>query len=456
MPTAQENAENWQQLVNKGKDAGRSKNVDASAEYFLSAYHQSKEFPETDPRRGQSAYFLAFTRYVQKKNLEAVKLFNEYLQYPASGAEDLQKQAQVHSLLGSIYFGYEQMHDAEIHIQKSLELESQCLGASWENQQFLASILMMQKKFEQAISPLESLFEHLKNNPLEAQKIAVMLAYAHKQLGDFKGEMFWQKKNLGLREQLNPTPITDISLSEQSNELPEGWGLDQLGHFLEASRRNELSTFVHKPDSYKELSALNDRFIENRKSLVLALTHIVRAKYTSKFSDIELKPEDWLEVYFYLRCHASFTAAVRLGLSAQGPETYMVLRGCIENALYAWHVSSDLTLKRIWLDRHKDEDSNKAVKKNFAIGDMKRKLLEANSHLGKAVNTIYDETIDRGAHPNVMAFLDNAGQSNSEGTLLLSVTTLNPGQLDELLAATATVGNLVFEIYKLIYPDLID
>jgi hypothetical protein len=317
---------------------------------------------------------------------------------------------------------------------------------------------MMQKKYQEAIPALIALFEYQEKVDLqEAQKVAVMIAFAHKQMNDEKGELFWQKRNLGLHEQIRPTPTSNLPLPIPPNELPEGWGLDQLGHFLEACRHNELTTFVQKPELYSELSTINERFIANRKSMVLAMTKVIITQNSGvDFSEVKLQPEEWLEVYFYLRCHASFAAGVRLALSAQVPETYMVLRGCIENALYAWHVSTNEKLKRIWLDRHNDDASAKAVKKQFQIGEMKRNLSEKDSALGARVNTMYDESIDKGAHPNVMAFLSSAVQKNADGTLILTVNTLSPDQLDDILNATIGTGNLVFEIYKLIYPNLID
>lgn len=458
MPNDKKQTERWELLVKRGKDAGRNKDIAASAEYFAAAYELSKSFARIDPRRGESAYFLAFTKYLTGNSSEAIRLFNEYLKHPAdkTGGED--RCAHVHSLLGAIYFGSEEMEQAENHIRKSIEMETDKGSPSKENQQFLASILMLQKEYNQAIPVLTELFEYKEKVDLqEAQKVAVMIAFAHKQLNDEKGELIWQKKNLGLHEQISPASFSNPAHPQAPSEMPEGWGLDPLGHFLEACRRNELASFANEPELYAQLSAINDRFIANRKNMVIALTKlIVQEKPDMDFAEISLEPEEWLVVYFYLRCQAAFAAAARLALTAQAPETFMVLRGCIENALYAWHISTDEKLKRIWLDRHESEEAAKAVKKQFAIGDMKRSLLNRDSELGTKVNLIYDETIDKGAHPNVKAFLSNAAQTNADGSLILAVSTLNPEHLEDLLNATISTGNLIFDIYKLIYPDLID
>lgn len=448
----------WEKFVAKGKDAGRSKNIASSAQYFLEAYKVSKTFRKNDSRRGESAYFLGFTRYLENKSIEAARLLNEYLEYPAEETGGAERYAHVHSLLGAIYFGASELDKAKDHIETALKLERALFGESWENHQFLVSILMTQKHYKEAIPHLEFLLKHQERNNLEeAQKVAVMLAFAHKQLRDEKGEMQWQKESLAIRERLNPTTITNLPHPPAPHELPEGWGLDQLSHFIEACRRNELYSFVHKSDTYKQLNALNDRFIENRKSLVLALIKRVdKFTKTKEFSDIELEPTEWLEVYFFLRCHASYSGAVRLAMSAQVPEAFMLLRGCLENALYAWHVSTNSELKDIWLARNENKKAYNLVREKFAIGAILRSIAERNEQLGRSVSVAYNDTIDEGAHPNVRTFLKNAAQRNSEGVLLLSVGTLDPDQVDYILEKSIAIGLIVFEIFKLTYPNLID
>lgn len=448
----------WETLVALGKEAGRNKDITSSAQHFFDAYEVSRTFEKQDPRCGESAYFLAFTRYLQHKTIEGTRLFNEYLRYPPEHTGGPERYAHVLSLLGAIYFGSDELDEAERHIRAALALEKKLSGESWENHQFLVSILMVQKRYREAIPHLESLLNHQEQVSIEeAQKVAVMLAFAHKQLGDEEGELHWQKKNLELRERMCPTPPSNPPLPPLPNELPEGWGLDQLSHFIEACRQNELYCFVHREELYRQLSAVNERFIKNRKNLVLALIKSVdKFAGTAKLAEIELEPREWLEVYFFLRCYASFSGAARLAMSAQVPEAFMLLRGCIENALYAWHVSTDSNLKTIWLARHKDKKARDLVSSSFAIGPIQRSLTAKDQNVGRAVSTAYNETIDEGAHPNVKTFLDSAAQRNNEGVLLLSVSVLNPDQGDYILEKTIATGQLVFDIFTLIYPGVID
>ena len=58
---------NWDELVAAGKEFGKARNLQASAQKFQEAYDLSRSFSHTDDRRAESAYFLAYARYVQKQ-----------------------------------------------------------------------------------------------------------------------------------------------------------------------------------------------------------------------------------------------------------------------------------------------------------------------------------------------------------------------------------------------------
>ena len=321
----------------------------------------------------------------------------------------------------------------------------------------LGTIKMLEHKYAEAIPLLEMAYNVQEHSNIEsAQKLCVQLAFAHKELGDTAGEMKWQKANLKMRD-LKTAFTTEKNELIINTEVPDGWSNDSLSHFFEGSRQNELATFVKKPDEYKELRKINDRFMENRKNLILSIIPTINERYKDvAFENIELEPEEWLEAFFYLRTHASFAGAARLGLSAQMPEMYMLLRGCIENAIYGFYVWKKSELKTIWLKRNDSEADKEAMKEKFTVSKIKRTLGEVDSNLRDEIMQMYEETIDQGAHPNVKAFVDHAVQKNVDGALSLAVSILNPDQLDSALANLTKTGELVLRVFKAMYPNLID
>ena len=445
----------WQALVSEGKEAGRRRDLHDSASKFQDAYDVSRSFEQNDPRRGESAYYLAYARYIEQKPDVAIALFEESLEYMLTDKSLAPRCSQIHSILAAIYFGLSQLDEAEKHIRSSMKIEEQLSQESWENIQMLASILMIQKNYREAVPLLEKLVDvYREKAPTQAVKTLQILAYAQHELGNSDEEMRWQKEMLRVRESYSLAQIERIELPD---EMPEGWGLDRITHFIEAARQNEIASFHNQKELFDQLLALNERFWNTRRNLTLQMADVIDRKHPSKpFDKVTLDPEDWLELYFFMRVHSSFLGAIRLALSAQCPEAYTLLRGVIENAQYAFYVSTDENLKRVWLDRHKDAAARKEVRKKFGGAQIGEALQAKDAALATRVADLYDDTIDLGAHPNVKAFIANAVQRNQKGEIILSVAYLNPGELQDLLVRTLEVGNVVLDVFRAIFPKLVD
>lgn len=448
-------AERWQKLVSEGKNAGRQRDLRRSASKFQDAYDVSRSFDNDDPRRGESAYYLAYARYIEQKPEVATGLFEEALEYMLPDESQAQRSGQIHSILAAIYFGLSELDEAERHIRASMKLGEELSQESWENVQMLASIMMIKKNYKEAVPLLEKLVSIYRDkSPTELPKTLQILAYAQSELGNAEEETRWQKEILRVRESQSTGQITKIDLPE---EMPEGWGLDRITHFIEAARQNEIASFHNQRDLFEKLLRLNDRFWTTRRNLTIHMADVIEKKHPGKsFDQLKLDPEDWLELYFFMRAHSTFLGAVRLALSAQCPESYTLLRGVIENAQYAFYVSTDETLKRTWLDRHKDEAARKEVRKKFGPSRIGEALEARDPALASRVADLYDETIDLGAHPNVKAFLSNAVQTNKRGEITLSVAYLNPGDLEDLLHRILDVGDVVLAVFRAIFPKLVD
>ena len=101
-----------------------------------------------------------------------------------------------------------------------------------------------------------------------------------------------------------------------SRTSPRGWGDDKLSTFMDAGLNNIYASFTKLREELRLLSDVNDAFYRVAEHL----TH----------------PPDWFVALFLLRAHSSYLGGAQLALAGQLPEAYTLLRGCLENALYAF------------------------------------------------------------------------------------------------------------------------
>jgi len=106
-------------------------------------------------------------------------------------------------------------------------------------------------------------------------------------------------------------------------ELPDNWQSDSISSFISDAFNNSVATITN----FRELPIIqilikiNDLFLRSNKIKCHPLKEV-------------LLPN------FFVRAHSAFLAATRLATSGQVVETYMVARGCLENALYALFIRS--------------------------------------------------------------------------------------------------------------------
>ncbi len=121
---------------------------------------------------------------------------------------------------------------------------------------------------------------------------------------------------------------------------PPQWGEDNLSFFIENAIENTFATFHNKKQEYKFLKDIDECFQELIPNLIN-------------------RPEV-MPIMLMARSHSSFRGAARLALSGQCAETFVLLRSCIECAMYALRIYKTPQLEEVWLRRHDDE---KALKK---------------------------------------------------------------------------------------------
>ncbi len=450
------NNEKWATLITEAKAAGVSKNTLLAESKFEDAYEISRSFQPSDPRRGEIAYYLAYARFVNKKGILAIALFEESLEFMLKTPSQAKQCTMIYSIIGAIYYDLGDFEKAEQHIRNSLDLEDRYSFSSQENPQLLISILMGQNRYLEAIPYLEKQVVSFQDNDTVAKKqILQLLCFAHHELGNSEEELKWKKEILVANEaSQNGTQVDAIEIPEIA---PAGWGYDRITHFIETSRQIEFATFDRNRADFKRLLEINERFWTGRRNLALHLADIIQNNHKGKsFDSICFEEAELLELFFFLRAHASFLGAVRLCLSAQAPESFALLRCCLENAQYCFYVSTDPILKQIWLNRHASKEAFKLVRNKFSNSKIEAALKQRDSGLGQTVCDLYNVTIDFGAHPNVKTFMANAFQTNSNGQIIFAVTYLNSGQIDQVTARTIEVGHTALSVFKHVFPNLVE
>src|SRR4029077_18562151 len=125
-------------------------------------------------------------------------------------------------------------------------------------------------------------------------------------------------------------------------------------NFIEDAHHNAKATSVNFPAEYKLLSDIDKLFCEV----------ISRLGQSS-----ELLPG-----FFVFRAHSSFRGAAGFCLAGQVAEAYMLLRSCLENALYGLYVAGNEDRQEIWLRRHVSEASLRRVRNEFTIANVLNNL----------------------------------------------------------------------------------
>ena len=168
----------------------------------------------------------------------------------------------------------------------------------------------------------------------------------------------------------------------EPNRTP-GLPSDSLGKFLADAHHNAAATIANLRPQYDALAAI-DRV------------------YCDMIENLNQTPE-FVAGFFLIRTHSSFRGAARMCISGQVAETYMVLRSCLESALYGLYVAGDTNRQETWLRRHDDDASRRRVRNEFTIRNVLNHLQSIDAQTHDIAQSLYDRTIDYGGHPNERA-----------------------------------------------------
>jgi hypothetical protein len=117
--------------------------------------------------------------------------------------------------------------------------------------------------------------------------------------------------------------------------------------------------------------------------------------------DIEMSPT---QAFLSMHAFMIHLSAVRMALSGHAAATFPLFRTAVESACYAYVISEDDALERIWSDRHKSDEALRKCRKHFtpAVSEAARSIEATQPEKGFAawLNECYQSAIDFGAHPN--------------------------------------------------------
>ena len=204
----------------------------------------------------------------------------------------------------------------------------------------------------------------------------------------------------------------------------------------------EFKSFIHKSTS-NELSILDQEnpFYE----LIINVDYLFRqCLKTSKLDGNEVVK------ILIAQSHSYYLNASRMVMSGAVPEAFMLSRGVLESALYAFYIVNDFELGELWLTR---SDNKKIFREKFTIRKILDKLNCDNSELKAQVNEAYDSSIDFGAHPNGTAISSNIRISSTIRQKQIHFSYLSDDELNLAHCFQETIKNGILALEILSQSD---
>lgn len=221
---------------------------------------------------------------------------------------------------------------------------------------------------------------------------------------------------------------------QNNKSFPPQWSEDYLTNFIQMANDNTIATFVNLKAWWNKLTEINSGF--------------------KKIADNLNNTQNILSSFFLLRSHSAFLAAIRLSSSGQVPESYMVLRGCLEFALYGFYLYKKPDKTGMWLNR--DRGSRSDVIREFRPQKMIGVLKKHDAIIGEAASTLYEHTIGWGAHPNEKAITLNQEIVKETGGYIFNNIYLHEGNsavAQICLKKTAQTGVCSLSIFRLVFKE---
>lgn len=232
------------------------------------------------------------------------------------------------------------------------------------------------------------------------------------------------------------TVITNLTAPiEMKLPPPPEWANDKITEFIEVTKENSYATFVKCKKEFSALVEIDDLFRE-----------AIKAAHNCK---------PYFAFLFILKSHSAFLGAVKLALGTQIPESHMVIRGALENALYGFYIFKNPDLAEVWLRRDESKEKKNRVRNLFQIKKILESLDKQDSKLGRAARILYERTIDFGAHPNEKSLSSSLKKTDLQGGVRLDLLYLtdNPLPIKLALKTITQVGIASLRLGEIMLPE---
>ena len=210
---------------------------------------------------------------------------------------------------------------------------------------------------------------------------------------------------------------------------------ESLAHFIDWATNNIYEVRRHNQEWYRQFARIDEA-------------------YSIAFNNLS----DSGSVHFGLllaRSRSAFRGSCMIAMSGQSVEAYMLMRGCLEAALYALHINSNPKLWQVWLNRHDSEEARETCKDAFGYRKVERTLKVKSKVLCTALSQLYEMTIDLGGHPNKRSITDGLriDKDTHNKTITMQYLVGDPYQLTEAFKAISAVGICALYILQLARPE---
>jgi len=228
---------------------------------------------------------------------------------------------------------------------------------------------------------------------------------------------------------------TEIGNSMNAKPTPSDWNVDSLSKFLDDAHRNVLVTFVNLRPQYDSLAAIDRLYCKITENLT--------------------QSAEIVSGLLLLRSHSSFRGAALACLSGQIAESYMLLRGSLESALYGLYIAGETNRQNIWVRRHENDASLRCMRNEFKISNLLNHLQSADSGTHDIAKSLYDRTIDYGGHPNEHAVSTQINIKSTGSRYDITHDYFNCGDSPHNFAikSAAQVGICCLDIFYHVFRD---
>jgi hypothetical protein len=113
---------------------------------------------------------------------------------------------------------------------------------------------------------------------------------------------------------------------------------------------------------------------------------------------------NYFEGLMLVNAHAAFRGAAEFALQARVCETMVLLRSCVEYAMYGIRFHRHPDLIQVWAHRGDGDQEKTAVRNSFRTSDLLADAMALSNAVGDRLRRLYELTIDMGAHPNEVGF----------------------------------------------------